>query len=735
LPPGCHRSGCEYIMVILPEKYYLDHFNEFITYLELHCAALMLDEHQQFISAFRQLEHNAQCMLVRVINRRGEFIAKDKLHYDEIKDGGDTLVQLAQRGFLRALTSEDLARLLPSLIKTQLMDLLATCNIHCKKNACKSTLLALAQELDIHRVIEHALFSRYGVKACLEQWQYLLFLYFGDLDTALNKFSMRDMGIFKTRKKPNQQGARFIHVAEAQSAFFFARHIQNLPLANDQQLLQLGQSDVINKQPQGQLAQEYAATFLYLLGVALLPIDQARALDCWRVSRHQKARERWIRETYKANKNAAKLALLDILHDPKDDELSLFAFDFYQRKFNQVKLSVRTQRLRENSRKLNIDEIYKDRVEYGVQQYYQDHDVRAYRTENGLFRALFGLTFWRELFDVAQRATGSEFDSLPRLVRENRLYSELAQCVEQRLALFARPQQALLYLTNVATAHYGQPNGMFHWHSGMLEHVTVLINHVSGDCLMQHLRAMAKNYQGLKDGYPDLMVIENKQLRFEEIKAPGDQLRANQLVSIDALQQAGFEVGVCQVQWGYNPQQPYVVIDVETTGGCSAGHRITEIGAVKVIDGRVVDRWSSLINPQRSIPAFITRLTGISDAMVRTAPFFCDVIDSLESFMHGGIFVAHNVNFDYGFFKLEYARLEREFSLPKLCTVKEMRKYFPGSASYSLGKLSKEYGLPLDNHHRALCDAKAAAELLIMVNEKKQNLAVNPSSAMVEKSH
>ncbi|MFQ3237420.1 MAG: DNA polymerase-3 subunit epsilon [Paraglaciecola sp.] len=717
-------------MIILPEKYYLDHFNEFIFYIEQHCSALLLDEHQQFISAFRQLEHNAQCMLVRVINRRGEFIAKDKLHYDEIKNGADTLVQLAQRDFLRALTPEDGARLLPNLLKSQLMDLLATCDIHYTKNASKSTLLALALQLDIHRVIGHALFSRYGVKACLEQWQYLLFLYFGDLVTALDKFSMRDMGIFKTRKKPSQQGARFNHLSEAQSAYFFARHIQNLPLANDHQLLQLGQSDVINKKPQGSLAHEYAAEFLYLLGLALLPIDQATALGCWRVSSHQKARQRWIRETYKADKNAAKLALENILHDPQDDELSLFAFDFYQRKFNQAKLSVRTRRLRENSRKLNIDEIYKNRVEYGVQQYYRDQSVRAYRTENGLFRALFGLTFWNELFDVAQRATGSEFDRRPRLVRENRLYSELAECVEQRLALFARPKQALLYLTNVATAHYGQPNGMFYWHNRMLELITVLINHVSGDCLIQHLRAMAKNYQGLKDGYPDLMVIENKQLRFEEIKAPGDQLRANQLVSIDALQQAGFEVGVCQVQWCYNPQQPYVVVDVETTGGCSAGHRITEIGVVKVIDGRVVDSWSSLINPQRSIPASITRLTGISDAMVHTAPLFCDVLDSLENFMDGGIFVAHNVNFDYGFFKLEYARLERKFSLPKLCTVREMRKYFPGSASYSLGKLSKEYNLSLDTHHRALCDAQAAAELLIMVNEKKQNLPIKTASVI-----
>jgi DNA polymerase III subunit epsilon len=99
---------------------------------------------------------------------------------------------------------------------------------------------------------------------------------------------------------------------------------------------------------------------------------------------------------------------------------------------------------------------------------------------------------------------------------------------------------------------------------------------------------------------------------------------------------------------------------------------------------------------------------------------FCEIVDSLEAFLQGSIFVAHNVNFDYGFFKLEYERIDRRFSLPKLCTVREMRKYFPSLTSYSLSALCKEFGIQLQSHHRALCDAEAAAELLKMVIEQKQ---------------
>jgi DNA polymerase-3 subunit epsilon len=230
---------------------------------------------------------------------------------------------------------------------------------------------------------------------------------------------------------------------------------------------------------------------------------------------------------------------------------------------------------------------------------------------------------------------------------------------------------------------------------------------------------MAQNHHGLSDGYPELMIIEDGQLRFEEVKAPGDSIRPNQYVSMNALQDAGFDVRICKVQWFVDPKQPYVVVDVETTGGKQPQHRITEIGAVKMINGEIVDTWSSLINPQRHISTFISKFTGISNSMVKDAPLFSEVADSLVEFMQDCVFVAHNVNFDYGFFKQEYQRLDRHFAMPKLCTVRETRKYFPGLKSYSLGNLCETFNIPLQSHHRALCDAEAAAALLQMVQHKQ----------------
>jgi DNA polymerase-3 subunit epsilon len=232
---------------------------------------------------------------------------------------------------------------------------------------------------------------------------------------------------------------------------------------------------------------------------------------------------------------------------------------------------------------------------------------------------------------------------------------------------------------------------------------------------------MSKHYSELSDGYPDILVIEGNRLRFEEVKAPGDQLRRNQLIVIQKLKRLGWDVSIQTVEWKLNPQQPYVVVDIETTGGGQGNHRITEIGMVKVVEGKTIDTWQSLINPQRHIPKFITELTGISNDMVIDAPVFAEVASEVADFCEGCIFVAHNVNFDYGFFKQEFERLEQSFRLPKLCTVRLAKRHLPGHDSYSLGRICKDLGIQLENHHRALDDAKAAAELLLMVNEVRSN--------------
>ena len=155
----------------------------------------------------------------------------------------------------------------------------------------------------------------------------------------------------------------------------------------------------------------------------------------------------------------------------------------------------------------------------------------------------------------------------------------------------------------------------------------------------------------------------------------------------------------------------YAIVDIETTGGYAAANGITEI-SVFIHDGtRVVKHFETLINPQQSIPRYITALTGIDNFMVADAPTFDEVADTLFDLLNENIFVAHNVNFDYSFVKHQLKNSGFELTAKKLCTVRLGRKIFPGFASYSLGNLCRSLNINIENRHRAGGDAKATVLL------------------------
>lgn len=153
----------------------------------------------------------------------------------------------------------------------------------------------------------------------------------------------------------------------------------------------------------------------------------------------------------------------------------------------------------------------------------------------------------------------------------------------------------------------------------------------------------------MRDGFPDLMLVKDGTASFMEIKVEGDVIRRNQLTRLRQLNTASLSATIGNVDYRFDPDQDYVLVDIETTGGWANGDRITEIGAVKIRNHQVIGEWHSLLNPQRLIPANIVRLTGITNDMVRDAPLFAEIADSFMAFKGDGIFVAHNVNFDYGF--------------------------------------------------------------------------------------
>ena len=136
---------------------------------------------------------------------------------------------------------------------------------------------------------------------------------------------------------------------------------------------------------------------------------------------------------------------------------------------------------------------------------------------------------------------------------------------------------------------------------------------------------------------------------------------------------------------------------------------------------QVIDEYSSLINPERNIPYFITGLTGITNEMVAEAPKFYEIARKIVEVTEGCVIVGHNVHFDYSFMRSEYKRLGYDFDRQTLCTVKLSRKLIPGLRSYSLGNLCDNLKIKINDRHRASGDAMATVrvfELLRKINEK-----------------
>ncbi|MCW5603058.1 MAG: GIY-YIG nuclease family protein [Burkholderiales bacterium] len=176
--------------------------------------------------------------------------------------------------------------------------------------------------------------------------------------------------------------------------------------------------------------------------------------------------------------------------------------------------------------------------------------------------------------------------------------------------------------------------------------------------------------------------------------------------------------------------RPAVFLDLETTGATAHHDRITEVGLIEVDRGRPVGEWSTLVNPGARIPPHIQALTGITDAMVASAPRFADICGELHARLEGRLLIAHNARFDYGFLRNEFGRAGIRYTSPVLCTVKLSRRLFPQHRHHNLDALMARHGMDCEARHRALGDARVLWQL---VRRWRSELGDAAIAAAVEK--
>lgn len=712
---------------ILPAFYYLDHFAEMLGFVQRTYGSILTEEHCAFIARFEGLSRDARCRLIRMVNRRGAIFNRSLFNYSEITDVERAAAELMAVGHARALCEPDYGAFVTCLPKDILITgTQAAGRKDVRKSWSKGKLIDyFLDQIPFSVAAQHCGAHKFIALDNTQPIEFLLYLYFGKTEVSLKNFALRDLGILRTNRETSFS-ARFADGPEALASFHYSQIIDRLEVKSEivyrQAAIDIFAGPVCGTDYAADLRSQAA----FRTGQFFEKIDSPLARQLYRAGSSPDCNERLVRLLYnKGDRVEAEGVLQRMIDDPSSDGEHLFATDFYARKFGGRRTGLYTELLR-SGRAITVDDTHRGNPEAGVAGVLRREGAQVFFVENVLWHTLFGLLFWDELFETAHLASG--FDWVPHCLKDRSFSRLFASAIEEKLDAI-RSNTAFPLILRTVAARWGRPNGIFAWDHVQVEALRALLEGVDPAGVARIVHAMCCDFSSMRDGFPDLMLVRDGKASFMEIKAEGDVIRRNQLTRLHQLSTAGIVAEISRVDYRFDPEQDYVVVDIETTGAWVNGDRITEIGAVKVRNHRVIDEWHSLVNPQRSIPAKIVQLTGITNEMVNGAPLFAEVADSFMKFMADGIFVAHNVNFDYGFIAYEFERLERRFRFPKLCTCAGMRRRYPGHKSYSLGKLCEIYQIELDNHHRALCDARASVHLLNLINRKRDEEVAQSAEA------
>jgi DNA polymerase-3 subunit epsilon len=178
---------------------------------------------------------------------------------------------------------------------------------------------------------------------------------------------------------------------------------------------------------------------------------------------------------------------------------------------------------------------------------------------------------------------------------------------------------------------------------------------------------------------------------------------------------------------------PLAIVDLETTGAHPVHDRVTEIAVIEVDAGEVTGEWSTLVNPETTIPAAIQALTGITNDMVAGAPRFGALAAELQERLEGRVLVAHNARFDYGFLRHEFERAGIAWRTKTLCTVRLSRRLYPEHARHNLDSLIERHGLECRARHRAMGDAEAVWQFLRVAQAERGEEVVAVAARQVAK--
>lgn len=537
--------------IILPPKYYLDYFRYLLDFIQNGSAHLLSTEDQEFIALFDSLSENAQCLMVRMMNRKGEYFRLEKFKYEEITNIPQAAEELVEAEIISLEPPEDFL-LFRLFTKSELHKLYPGRGFD--KKYKEDILLELAEENNPDDYM--ALNGAYTIMHFLQQEQieYFKLLFFGHAHGMMTEFVIRDIGNVKLE---NLDGVKFTpwfdYEAEARSVFElykWDRTIKHaIPVLLPEEISELVSSVNWSEFLNHPKSRKIGDKFMLRLGEYFEKSGLwEEALTYYSLARKHPARERRIRIHEKLDEAEAAREISEVaLESPFNASERIFAEDYLTKK---SKRNYRSTTAKINlSPEIIITEPKGSRVENHALSFYADLGYEGVHSENYLWRGLFGLVFWEELFGSQHATFHHPLQRMPSDLHSEAFYLNRKPDLEAKMAKFRSKKSLIKHLEKTYAAKEHINNHLVGWHESLMPTLEACVSRLPLKGLTNVLMEISKNVKDNSAGFPDLFIWKEKEYQFYEIKSPNDHLSAQQLFWIDFLNRNKIKADILRVKY------------------------------------------------------------------------------------------------------------------------------------------------------------------------------------------
>ena len=546
---------------LLPEKYYHTNYHHLLFIIESKYLGLLSDNELNYIENFKKLSNNAQCLYLRLQNRKGRYFRFSKLLYPEIEDIQQGLQELIKKAFVQIVKApaDEVMDVLQLYNRNELVDLIRYFEFS-GKGLSKLNKLEVV-ELVSRTIPKERLWQVFKEEPVIKQnftdeALMLQFLYFGSLDMDMSQFVIRDLGNLKFEEVDESRlTATFRTRKEAEDklmlslAYKYFRVFRNTEEAEDYFLLI--QSWLKNTQELSLVAKPLYDRLVLRSGQFLEKaklLDQA--LEIYSFTQKSPARERSVRILHKLGKTAEAIDLCQlIIKLPENAHEKYFAIDFLKKLEKGNKLLKSTTWFQKGGEEINIDKTWQNNVEMGILDWFEKQGMQGFFAENYVWRAIWGLMFWDIIFDESHTGLHHPFQRSPDdLFTENFILLR-GGAINERLTLLHQPKDLKKYLKKVFKEKYGVANPIIGWFEELWPMIECVVNKVPMLRLEKTLLTMCQNLKDNSKGFPDLFIWDDTDYFFVEVKSPNDTLSAQQLFWLEQFAEEGIHAKLVNVKW------------------------------------------------------------------------------------------------------------------------------------------------------------------------------------------